>query len=59
MSLNEIIRNAVTGAMDRAKGNQRAAARELNISRWSLARLLKKYGLRGLDENAGEKAPGA
>jgi DNA-binding protein Fis len=37
--------NHIARVLAAAAGNQRRAARILGVSRWSLARRLKKYGL--------------
>ncbi len=49
MTLNEIVKAAVLQALEDAKGNQRAAARALGISRWKLARMLKRYDVKVVD----------
>lgn len=43
--LRDVERRHIERVMHAAGGNQRLAARMLAISRWSLARRLRKYGL--------------
>ena len=44
--LKELERRHIERVLRAAGGNQRLAARMLSISRWSLARRLRKYGIR-------------
>ena len=44
-SLQELERRYIARVLQEAHGNQRRAARILGISRWSLSRRLRKYGL--------------
>jgi DNA-binding NtrC family response regulator len=44
-SLKDLEQRHIACALDAAHGNQRQAARILGISRWSLARRLRKYGI--------------
>jgi DNA-binding NtrC family response regulator len=44
-SLQDLERRYITRVLQEARGNQRRAARILGISRWSLSRRLRKYGL--------------
>ena len=44
-TLRELEARHIARAVDAARGNQRRAARLLGISRWSLARRLRKLGL--------------
>lgn len=44
-SLQDVERRYIARVLQEAHGNQRRAARILGISRWSLARRLRKYGL--------------
>jgi DNA-binding protein Fis len=46
LSLHEVERLHIAHVLQVSGGNQRRAARILDISRWSLARRLSKYGLR-------------
>ncbi len=55
MTLNEIVKGAVLQALEDAKGNQRAAARVLGISRWKLARMLKTYGVKVVGGHVAQK----
>jgi len=45
LSLDEMERQMITGALERHEGNRRLAARELNISERTLYRKIKEYGL--------------
>ncbi len=45
LSLGEMERQMITGALERHEGNRRLAARELNISERTLYRKIKEYGL--------------
>jgi len=45
LSINEMERQMITGALERHEGNRRLAARELNISERTLYRKIKEYGL--------------
>ncbi len=45
LSLDEMERQMITGALQRHEGNRRMAARELNISERTLYRKIKEYGL--------------
>jgi len=44
-SLQDVERRYIARVLQEAHGNQRRAARILGISRWSLSRRLRKYGL--------------
>jgi two-component system response regulator AtoC len=44
-SLQDLERRYIARVLQEARGNQRRAARILGISRWSLSRRLRKYGL--------------
>jgi len=44
-SLQDLERRYIARVLQKAHGNQRRAARILGISRWSLSRRLRKYGL--------------
>ena len=44
-SLQDLERRYIARVLQEARGNQRRAARILGITRWSLARRLRKYGL--------------
>ena len=44
-SLRDLERRYIARVLREARGNQRRAARILGISRWSLSRRLRKYGL--------------
>jgi DNA-binding NtrC family response regulator len=44
-SLQDMEQRYIARVLQVARGNQRQAARILGISRWSLARRLRKYGL--------------
>jgi len=44
-SLQDLERRYIVRVLQKAHGNQRQAARILGISRWSLSRRLRKYGL--------------
>ena len=44
-TLQELEARHIARAVDAARGNQRRAARMLGITRWSLARRLRKLGL--------------
>jgi len=44
-SLQDVERRYIARVLQEARGNQRRAARILGISRWSLSRRLRKYGL--------------
>jgi len=44
-SLQDVERRYIARVLQEARGNQRHAARILGISRWSLSRRLRKYGL--------------
>ena len=44
-SLHDVERRYIARVLEEARGNQRQAARILGISRWSLSRRLRKYGL--------------
>jgi DNA-binding NtrC family response regulator len=44
-SLHDVERRYIARVLQEAHGNQRQAARILGISRWSLSRRLRKYGL--------------
>jgi len=45
-SLHDVEQRYITRVLQVAHGNQRKAARLLGISRWSLSRRLRKYGVR-------------
>ncbi len=45
MTLDEMERRMISGALDRHNGNRRLAAKELNISERTLYRKIKDYGL--------------
>ncbi|HTP79707.1 MAG TPA: sigma-54 dependent transcriptional regulator [Bacteroidota bacterium] len=45
VSLDEMERRMIAGALDRHRGNRRLAARDLNISERTLYRKIKDYGL--------------
>ena len=45
LSIDEMERQMITGALERHEGNRRLAARELNISERTLYRKIKEYGL--------------
>ena len=44
-SLHDVEQRYITRVLQVAHGNQRQAARLLGISRWSLSRRLRKYGV--------------
>ena len=44
-TLRDVEINHITYVLGLARGNQRTAARMLGITRWALARRLKKHGL--------------
>ena len=44
-TLNECEAQHIARALDVARGNQRRAARLLGITRWALARRVRKHGL--------------
>ena len=44
-SLEDLERRYIARVLEDARGNRRRAARILGISRWSLDRRLRKYGL--------------
>jgi DNA-binding protein Fis len=44
-TLRDVEMNHITYVLGLARGNQRNAARMLGITRWALARRLKKHGL--------------
>jgi DNA-binding protein Fis len=44
-SLHDVEQRYIAHVLNVAHGNQRRAARILGISRWSLSRRLRKYGL--------------
>ena len=44
-SLEDLERRYIARVLQEARGNRRRAARILGITRWSLARRLRKYGL--------------
>jgi DNA-binding NtrC family response regulator len=44
-SLQDLERRYIARVLQEARGNQRRAARILGISRWSLSRRLRRYGL--------------
>ena len=44
-SLQDVERRYIARVLQEARGNQRRAARILGISRWSLSRRLRKFGL--------------
>lgn len=44
-TLHEVEARHISRVLEFARGNQRRAARLLGISRWSLARRLRKHGL--------------
>jgi len=46
-TLDALIRRHVADALTVARGNQREAASLLGITRWKLARMLKRFDLRG------------
>ena len=45
-TLRELEARHIARALDLSGGNQRRAARMLGVTRWSLARRLRKYGFR-------------
>jgi DNA-binding NtrC family response regulator len=45
MSLDEVEKRMIIGALDRFSGNRRLASRALNISERTLYRKIKEYGL--------------
>jgi transcriptional regulator with PAS, ATPase and Fis domain len=45
MTLDEMERRMISGALERHRGNRRLAAKELNISERTLYRKIKDYGL--------------
>jgi DNA-binding NtrC family response regulator len=45
-SLHDVEQRYITRVLEVAHGNQRQAAHLLGISRWSLSRRLRKYGVR-------------
>ena len=44
-TLREVEKRHIDRVLRQVRGNQRAAARILGISRWSLARRLRRYGV--------------
>ena len=44
-TLRDVEMNHITYVLGLARGNQRHAARMLGITRWALARRLKKHGM--------------
>ncbi len=46
LTLAEIEKRYITKVLGRFSGNQRRTARALGISRWTLARKIKKYSIR-------------
>jgi two-component system response regulator HydG len=49
-SLRDLERRHIERVLHEARGNQRRAARILGISRWSLSRRLRKYGMQPRDK---------
>ena len=49
-SLRDLERRHIERVLHEARGNQRRAARTLGISRWSLSRRLRKYGMQPRDD---------
>jgi len=47
-TLETAVRRHVVDALTLANGNQRHAAALLDVSRWKLARMIKRFGLRDL-----------